>query len=179
MTASPPFNPQAAGAGSTRFLSTRRQIIAATLFLAASCAARGKDRATRVLFICQFGTVKSPIARELTRRRAAERSVRLAVASRGISPEDHVSPELAGVLARDGVDIRREPVRTLIESDLSRADVIVAFDSLPAQFGAFPTRDWTDTPSVIADYAAARATLNARIESLLDEIETARPTAER
>jgi hypothetical protein len=65
----------------------------------------------RILFVCQFGTVKSPIARELLKRRAAERGLAVKVAARGITPQHHMTPDLLARLERDGINPSAEPLR--------------------------------------------------------------------
>lgn len=151
----------------------RRQLIAAVVPFAFACAVWPRDR-LNVLFVCRYGTVKSPIARELARHRAADRGLRLDIVSRGLTPEDHMTPELRAALSRDGIDVSRESLRALATTDLERADIIVAFDPMPFAFGGWRTRDWSDTPSMIADYGVARAALLRRIDVLLDEIERRR-----
>jgi fructose-specific phosphotransferase system component IIB len=125
----------------------------------------------RVLFVCEHGSVKSPIAREHLRRLAQQRGLIVSVESRGIAPENAVSPTLAAALAADQIDTTREPIQRLSAADIDAADIVIVFNPLPAEFGARAVRDWTDTPSMNQDYAAARAALLPRLESFLNEIE--------
>lgn len=81
-----------------------------------------------MLFVCPAGTVKSAIAHEALKRRAAERGVAVRVLSRGVHPEDHVSPALEAHLRADGLDVRTGPVRTLAAGDLAGEDIVIAFD---------------------------------------------------
>jgi hypothetical protein len=65
----------------------RRSVLGAAFAMAlvqSSNVAIAAKRPKRVLFICQFGSVKSPIARELFRRRAKERGIAVIAWSRGI-----------------------------------------------------------------------------------------------
>ena len=66
-----------------------------TTALAAACPP------AKVLFVCPAGTVKSAIAREVLRSRALTAGLAVEGASRGLTPEDHVSPALAANLYRD------------------------------------------------------------------------------
>lgn len=152
---------------------SRRAALVGAACLAASCASTAgtNTEPTRVLFVCQYGSVKSAIAREQFRRLAATRGILVNVQSRGISPEDHISPALSEALAADGLDIRNEPIRPLSESDLAGVDIIIAFNSLPARFGARSIRDWSDVPSMNANYSAGRAVLLERLNTLIAEIE--------
>ena len=86
----------------------------------------------RVLFICQFGTAKSAIARELFKRRAAERGIPVAVASRGITPEPHLASSTRDELLTEGIVLGVQPVRKLRATDLRAADIVVVFNPLPA-----------------------------------------------
>ncbi|MBN8529754.1 MAG: hypothetical protein J0M36_11045 [Caulobacterales bacterium] len=154
------------------------------LVLSASCAVLavpGVSHAARrvtpnVLFVCRHGTVKSPIARELMRRQAAERGFALTAFSRGLSIEDQVSPGLAQALRADGVDIWSEPRLPLQASDIRAATLVVLFDSLPTAVSK-PTRDWTDFPSFNANYARARAELDIRLSRLLDDLQGRAPVS--
>ncbi len=160
---------------------SRRHAIIGLATLASACGRKAVDAraGADVLFVCQAGTVKSAIAREHMRRLAKQRGLDLTVASRGISPGDHMTPDLAAALSRDNIDVAREPLRALQESDLSSADIVVVFNALPEQFSNVRVRDWSDVPSMVADYAAARPMLLARIESLLDELEGGRAITAR
>ena len=128
-------------------------------------------RPPKILLVCQFGTVKSPIARELLKRRAAERSIALSVTARGITPQQHGTPELAGRLASDGINPAAEPLRQLRRGDVERADLVIYFDKLPAGFHPRKSLDWSDLPSFVNDYDHARAALDDRIERLLDDLQ--------
>ena len=70
-----------------------------------------KGSSPRILFVCQFGSVKSAIARELLKRRAAELHVDLNVSSRGITPEEHFPAPLKAKLGH--IDPAAEPLRQL------------------------------------------------------------------
>ena len=124
----------------------------------------------RVLFICQYGTAKSAIAREMFRQRARERGIDVSAFSRGITPEEHVSPALREHLIADGIDSAREAVQVLTVQDLRAADIIIAFNILPHHFGRVRLRDWSASPSMNDAYPLARADFIRRIDGLLDII---------
>lgn len=129
-----------------------------------------RNTPTNILFICQGGTVKSPVARELLRRLAKARNLSVNAQSRGISPEDHMTPALAAALKADGIDIASEPVLALTAADLKAAEIIAVFNQLPTALGTWRVRDWSDLLSMNENYPAARAVLIPRLEALLDEI---------
>ena len=135
-------------------------------------AARPPCMSRAVLFVCPAGTVKSAIARELTRRRATARRLDLRISSRGVHPEDHVSPGLAVRLRADGLDPAAEPARPLISEDLTDADIVVAFDEAAQAPGMSRARVW-DVPSWNADYDQALAAVTKRVDALLDELAAA------
>lgn len=126
-----------------------------------------------VLFVCPAGTVKSAIARETLRRRAARSGISVQVNSRGIHPEDHVSPALAAQLKADGLDPGREPARVLSPADVAAADIVIAFDKAAEAPELKDARSW-DTPSWNDDYTGAKSALSAHVDRLLDELR-ARP----
>jgi arsenate reductase (thioredoxin) len=128
----------------------------------------------RVLFICQYGTAKSAIAREFFRRRARERGIAVSAFSRGLSLEDHISQPLSEKLQAEGIDPSHDHPQILAKRDLRRADIVVMFNPLPVSLGLVTARDWTTLPSVNDNWPAARAHLVVRIDALLDEIAGAR-----
>jgi hypothetical protein len=151
-------------------LQTRRSVIAALLALPSMARGQPACPAPTILFVCPAGTVKSAIAREVVRSAAARDGVGVSVISRGIEPEDHVSPGLAARLKADGIDPAREPALKLQAADAARADIVIAFDEAaqaPALKGA---RVW-DVPSWNADYGAAKAALTAHTERLISELQ--------
>ncbi|HEV7234524.1 MAG TPA: hypothetical protein VGN36_09775 [Sphingorhabdus sp.] len=151
---------------------SRRAVLAAMFAMSSSVASKPRKRkVSRVLFVCQAGTVKSPIARELFRKKAAERGLEIQALSRGIAVEDHVTHELRKKLIADRIDARSEPAQQLSTADLKLADIVVVFNPLLAESGVADIRDWTDVPSVINDYDNALAVINKRLDALLDALE--------
>jgi hypothetical protein len=123
-----------------------------------------------VLFICEFGTAKSAIARELFRKRARERGIAATAFSRGLKIEDHISRPLKAKLDAEGIDPRRDGFAVLAAKDLRAADVVVTFAPLPAAFRPRKKLDWSALPSVNDAWPAARADLDRQIEGLLDTL---------
>ena len=155
-------------AGST----SRRRFVVASLavMLASACVARPQPAPRQVLFVCQAGTAKSAIARELFLRRARERGIEVAAISRGIKIEDHISPTLRQRLLDDRINTQAEAPQVLTPADLWSSTLVVVFNPLPKDLATSQVRDWTDLPSVNESYDAARAILDQRIEALLDEL---------
>lgn len=124
--------------------------------------------APRILFVCQHGSVKSVVATELLRRLAGGQGRDIEVRSFGISPENHVTAALEAALREDNIALSRNPSPTLAQKDLDSADIVVVFDELPAALNSRTVIDWFDVPSMIENYAAARAVLVPRLQRLLD-----------
>lgn len=157
-----------------RLFLNRRTLLLAAFFAAASAATtraqQGQARRPTVLFVCQYGAVKSAVARDAFRRRAMERGISLRAISRGITPADHMSDPLRRRLRSEGLDPARDPVTQLDQETLNAADIVIVFDRLPSSLTRADARDWSQMPSMNSDYDRARAFLDPRIEALLDEI---------
>jgi arsenate reductase (thioredoxin) len=125
----------------------------------------------KILFICQFGTAKSAIAREFFRKYALNRGIDVQAISRGITIEDHISDGLRKKLAADGINPNAEPIRVLTQEDWQSADILINFNPLPKDILHADIRDWSDLPSVNEQYRKSRSVLKRRINALLDEIE--------
>lgn len=156
-------------------LGRRAVVIAMGLALAPGLA-KAACPPVRVLFVCPAGSVKSAIAREALRGRAADEGVSLSVSSRGVRPEDHVSLGLAAKLKADGLNPTSEPLRALAEPDIGQADIVIAFDEASDEPMLRSARAWK-TPSWNGDYAAAKTDLDGRLALLLVELKAraARP----
>jgi Low molecular weight phosphotyrosine protein phosphatase len=154
---------------------TVASLLVVALTLANCSSVLAKQHKPKILFVCQAGTAKSAIARELFRKRARERGIAVDVFSRGIVLEDHISPELRSKLVADRIDSAAEPAQVLGAADLKAADMLVRFNPLPAGVVHPDIRDWSDLPSVNDDYSNARKILDERLDMLLDEIVGATP----
>jgi protein-tyrosine-phosphatase len=155
-------------------LIRRRDLIVASLCLGGALStksvATAQNAPLKILFVCQAGTAKSAIAREIFRKRAMERGIRAEVFSRGLVIEDHISPELRRKLVADGINTVAEPAMPLEQADWAAADILVNFNPLPASVKHLDVRDWSDVPSVNTDYTNALALMIRRIDLLITEI---------
>jgi len=149
----------------------RRTILTALLagLFAGRTAAAAPCRPTRILFVCPVGTVKSAIARETLRKRAAASHLPVLVQSRGLAPANHVSPALAERLRADAIDPTADPLRALTAADVADADILIAFDEAAQSPLLAKARAWR-TPSWNDEYDAAKADLARRLDGLIDEL---------
>lgn len=155
---------------SPAYITRRTTVLALMLLARPAAAAQAKPcPPPRVLFVCPAGSVKSAIARETLKHAASRRGLAVDVQSRGVTPEDHVSPGLAAQLRADGINPAVEPLRRLESGDPAHADIVVAFDEAAQAPGLQQARVW-DIPSWNSQYDAARAALAPKIEALLDEL---------
>ena len=156
-----------------RLFSRILAFVGIALLMLASQPALAGDR-PQILLVCQFGTVKSAITRELLIRRASERGIALKVWSRGITPGNHLAPALKSRLDAERIDPRRQPLRRLSTRDIKSADMVIAFDPLPSSFSRAKVRDWSDVPSMNSSYDAARRVVDQKIDALLDQLQRKR-----
>ena len=146
------------------------QAVFATAAISHATILWGSERRRTVLFICQYGSVKSAITRELFRRRALERGVQVTAISRGIELESHLAPQLRVTLAADGIDPASDGQHQLTRADLHRADMTIILDPLPKGWKARRVHDWTDIRSFNQFFETEKPRVLARIDQLLDEI---------
>ena len=133
--------------------------------------------ATRVLFVCPMGSVKSAIAREELRRAVKARGLPVMVQSRGLTPTNDISPALAAHLRDDGINPLADPLRRFTKADTEKADITIAFDEAAKAPGLEQATVW-NSPSWNDDYAHAKETMDQRITKLTDEL-AQRPCTKR
>lgn len=150
-------------------MPTRLSLLTCMAALTA-CAHGGRASRPSVLFVCQYGSVKSAVAREMTRHRATDLGIGVDVLSRDITPQDHISPALAEHLAADDVNATSEPIRRLDEATLHRADIVVLLAPLPPEMTRVDARDWTAVPSPNHNYPEAKQFLAQHINALLASV---------
>ncbi|MFN9848771.1 MAG: hypothetical protein ACK56C_10410 [Alphaproteobacteria bacterium] len=158
--------------------SLSRRAVAQGLIAAPTMAfARSPDcgSAPQILFVCEAGTVNSAIARELFRARAADAGLDVRVVSRGLHPEDHLTPVVAEKLRNDGVDATREPTISLTTADIATAKIVIAFNAAAENPLLRAARRW-NVPSWGVDYTASKAVMDIHIGKLVAELVT-RPQA--
>ncbi len=152
------------------YFDRRTVLTAGTLLPILLGAASAPAKPLTVLFVCQAGTAKSAIARELFRKRASERGIAAVAFSRGLHIEDHVSLPLRQKLAAERIETRRDGFSVLTARDVRAADIVIAFTAIPPAHRPRQVLDWSSVASVNDSYVTARADIDARIDALLDSI---------
>lgn len=141
----------------------------ATSFIPVPPASAKPCATTRVLFVCQMGTVNSAIAREELRQAVKARGLPVEVQSRGLTPADHVTPEMARRLKQDGINPKADPLRRFSPADAADADITIAFDDAAKAPGLEHARAW-HSPSWTDDYDHAKRTMDGHIAGLTAEL---------
>jgi len=156
-------------------------IVAVVMLMIASAALRAQEAPAQVLFVCEHGTVKSLMAASYFNQQAAARGLRWRAISRGSAPDSTTvpAPIVAG-LRTDGVDVGDFRAAAVSATDVAASERIVAIGTeLPigVDAPAAKVEHWDDVPSASANYAAARDSLKAHIERLLERVSRGAPGA--
>lgn len=155
----------------------RRGRAAALLLLAATgwtaAPARGaEEKAPVVLFVCEHGAGRSPVAAAWFDRMAAERGLPHRAAFRGTAPSESLSPAASAGLAADGFLVDDWKPKAVTEDDLRGADKVVVM-GCPLEGRAAvaeKVRDWDGIPGPGEGYEASRDAIRARVEKLVEEL---------
>jgi len=147
--------------------------LVATLALVGGSAA-ADDAATRVVFVCEHGNVKSLMAASYFNQLAAQRGLPFHAVSRGVTPDSTTVPQaIVTGLHTDGFDVGDfHPVK-ITSADVAGAVRTVAISTdLPASMRVDEQtiERWTDVPPASSDYDAARVSLQAHVAALLDRL---------
>jgi protein-tyrosine-phosphatase len=128
-------------------------------------------QAARVVFVCEHGAAKSVIAAAYFNKLSSERGLNLSAIARGTSPDPEFSTATVAGLKADGFDVPPGRPRRLQTNDVLSAQLVVTLGAELPHY-AMPARraEWNDTPSVSADYSAARDSIRAHVESLVNEL---------
>ena len=152
-------------------------LVIATLAVVCGAATADEHAATnKVVFVCEHGNVKSLMAASYFNQLAAQRGLPFRAVSRGSAPDSTTVPKpvVAGLHA-DGVDVSDFHPSKIAAADVVDASRVVAIGTqLPAEATAAETRieHWDDVPPASTSYDAARSSLKAHVEELLDRLAT-------
>jgi arsenate reductase len=136
--------------------------------------ARAQDSAqpSRVVFVCEHGSVKNLVAMEYFNRRAKARGVAYRAVARGATPEPTVPQAVRDGLRSDGFDVSAYQPRKFEASDVDHALLIVSFDQDVTSIVGTQTRylKWDDLPAVLTDYKRAKDEILRHVEALINEL---------
>ncbi len=134
-------------------------------------AASGPSESTRVVFVCEHGSVKSLIAMAYFNRRAQERGLAYRAVARGSAPEPIVPGPVREGLRTDGFDVSDFVPQLFEASDVDDAFLVVSFDQDIAKTVGGRARHfrWDNLPGVLTDYAGGRDAIVRHVDELIDE----------
>jgi protein-tyrosine-phosphatase len=156
----------------------RRGPRAAALLLLAAAAgsaappARAAEKAPVVLFVCEHGAGRSPVAAAWFDRLAAERGLPHRAAFRGTTPSASLSAAASAGLSADGFLVDDWKPKAVSDDDLRAADAVVVMGCpLPGRDAvAEKVRDWDGMPGPGEGYEASRDAIRTRVEKLVEEL---------
>jgi len=147
-------------------------LIAALALICGIAAA--DDGATKVVFVCEHGNVKSLMAASYFNQLAAQRGLPFHAVSRGVAPDSTTVPTaIVAGLHTDGFDVSDFHPAKISNADVAGAARTVAISTdVPASVHVDEQaiERWTDVPPASSDYDAARASLKAHVAALLDRL---------
>jgi hypothetical protein len=132
---------------------------------------------TRVVFVCEHGSVKSMIAAALFNRLATERGLASRAVSRGTVPDSAIPQLVRDGLRAEGADLGNIRPIGFSAADARGTSMFVVFDvELPRIGAGIPVRRWDATPSVMQSYPTGRDAIASRVATLVAELERAAPS---
>src|SRR6266436_3472009 len=159
-----------------RSMSVRIALCSLTLLFGAQAPAQGAEvsgssESTRVVFVCEHGSVKSLIATAYFNRRAQERGLAYRAVARGSAPEPIVPGPVREGLRTDGFDVSDFVPQLFEASDVDDAFLVVSFDQDIAKTVGGRARHfrWDNLPGVLTDYAGGRDAIVRHVDELIDE----------
>jgi protein-tyrosine-phosphatase len=149
-------------------------IIATLAVVCGFASAAADDVATKVVFVCEHGNVKSLMAASYFNQLATQRGLPFRAVARGVAPDSTTVPTaIAAGLHEDGFDVRNFHPSKVAAADVDDAARVVAIstDLAPVlQVDAQRVERWSDVPAASESYAAARTALKAHVAALLDRL---------
>ena len=140
--------------------------------LAAAQDAKKPDAPAKVVFVCEHGSAKSIIAAAHFERLAKEEGLLFEVVARGTTPDPEIPAAVRNGLKADGITLADVKPAAVTSADLSGATKVISFgpDVTSVNPGKIPVEDWSATPAVSADYAAARSYIVQQLKVLLEQL---------
>ena len=126
-----------------------------------------------VLFVCLHGAAKSVLAAADFERLARERGLDARAEFAGTEPDPEIAPKVLAALGAEGVDLRGQRPRRVTREEVEGAARVVTFgcDLGDAAVPGARIERWDGVPAVSDDFDKARATIDARLARLVDELQ--------
>ena len=143
-----------------------------TLATAQSVDATRSPQPTRVVFVCEHGSVKSLVAMEHFNREARKRGLNYRAVARGTAPEPTVPAPVREGLRADGFDVSSFVPQPLRATDVDNAALVVSFDDDIANTldGTSRYLKWDDLPGVLGDYSRGREAIVRQVDTLIEAL---------
>ena len=125
--------------------------------------------APRVLFVCLHGAAKSVVGAAHFRRLATARGLAAQAVAAGTEPDPELAPAAVKGLEAEGLKPAPRRPRPVTLYDLRAATRVISFGCDISAPNNQPVERW-DVPAVSDGYEAARDTIVARVERLVDEL---------
>jgi protein-tyrosine-phosphatase len=124
----------------------------------------------KILFLCPHGGAKSVMAASYFNRLAQEHALpQVAVAAAAEDPYDAVPEPVAGLLERDGFDVRTFTPRRVEDDALKSATRVIGIGC-----GLAGVEHWDDVPQASEDLHGSAAAIRRHVEELVEELRTER-----
>ncbi len=156
---------------STRLALFSLAVVVGAQATAQSLPSRAQPEPTRVVFVCEHGSVKSLIAMEYFNRKARERGLPFRAIARGTASEPTVPAPVRKGLQADGFEVAEFVPQLFRASDTDNAALVVSFDQdITKTVDGVRHVKWDHLPQVMGDYARGRDAIVGRVNSLVDEL---------
>jgi protein-tyrosine-phosphatase len=139
--------------------------------LYAACQSRIKT----VLFLCPHNAAKSVLAAAYFQARAVDQRLPYRADSAGTEPSEKVSPKVAELLKSEGMEVTGVIPRAVTADDFASADRVISMgcDLSAFDLSGVQVELWDDIPAASQDLLASRNAISARIEQLIEVLESA------
>lgn len=119
-----------------------------------------------ILFLCPHGGAKSVMAAAYFNRLAQQHGLpQVAVAAAAEEPYDAVPEPVAGLLERDGFDVRAFTPRRVEDDALQSAARVIGIGC-----GLAGVEQWDDVPQASEDLHGSAAAIRRHVEELVEEL---------
>src|SRR5437588_12305209 len=126
----------------------------------------------KIVFVCEHGSAKSIIAAKHLERLAREKGLEIQTISRGTAPDAEIPAGVRNGLSADGINVGNMKPALVKADDLRNATRVISFgpDLSAVNERKIPVEDWSATPAVSDNYAAARSYIVKRLQILIEQL---------